>query len=59
MKFWRVTDLAIAGVSLAIGVAIIVWGYDPPTTWSTYLLLSIVLFDRARDESNYQTENQP
>ncbi len=53
MKFWRVVDLVIAGVSLAIGVAIIVWGYDPPTTWSTYLLLSFVLFDRARQESNY------
>ncbi len=53
MKFWRVVDLAVAGIALAIGFAIIVWGYEPPTSWSTYFLLSIVLFDKARKESNY------
>ncbi len=53
MKFWRVIDLAIAGIALAIGVAIIVWGYEPPNIVPTYILLSIVLFDKAREESNY------
>ncbi len=53
MKFWRAFDFTIGGVALAIGVAIIVWGYDPPNIWPTYVLLSIVLFDKARKESNY------
>lgn len=53
MKFWRVADLTIAGVALAIGFANIIWGYEPANIWPTYLLLSIVLFDRARKESNY------
>lgn len=53
MKFWRYVDVTIAGLAFAIGVAIILWDYQPASNWSTYFLLSIVLFDRASKESNY------
>ncbi len=54
MKYWRVIDLGVAGVALAIGFANIIWGYEPASLWPTYFYLSIVLFNKASQESNYE-----
>ncbi len=53
MKFWRVTDFAIAGIALVLAVANLGWGYTPPNLYPTYFLLSIVLFNKAKKASNY------
>lgn len=53
MKFWRVTDFAIAGLALGLGVANLGWGYTPPNLYPTFFFLSILLFNKAREKSNY------
>lgn len=53
MKFWRVIDIIVALSSLGIGIAIIFWSYQPPNIWPVYILLGIVLLNKATQESNY------
>jgi len=53
VRFWRVTDFAIAGLALGLAFANLGWGYSPPTLYPTFFLLSILLFNKARKKSNY------